>query len=280
MHSEIRKKELQTAREAKVPPVDISIIQLHQFVFCSPLKRFSPRRARSLSQFFACRVSRLITLKAFLLLSFCLTLITWSGSARIYALPSQDILFQAPLSCPVGSEPSSVTSADFNNDGHLDLAVANNALDNLSILVGNGNATFQQAANYDVGEEPRFVITGDFNGDGYLDLVVANELSDNVSILLSNGDGTFQNAVHYEDGDGPRSVATGDFDGNGHLDLAVANHGSEWPYPSNLSILVGNGNGTFQPLANYAVGNGPRSVATGDFNGDGRVDLAVANYNS
>src|SRR6266498_3119624 len=82
----------------------------------------------------------------------------------------------------------------------------------------------------------------------------------------------FTAATNFGAGDRPRSVAVGDFNGDGRQDLAVANQGS-----GNVSILLGNGNGTFGAATNFAVGNGPLSVVVGDFNGDGRQDLAVAN---
>jgi protocatechuate 3,4-dioxygenase beta subunit len=165
-----------------------------------------------------------------------------------------------------------VTTGDFNGDGKLDLAVANEMSNTVSILLGNGDGTFQTAVNYDVGSYPRSVTAGDFNGDGKLDLAVANYFSSNVSILLGNDDGTFQTAVNYSAGTNPSSVTTGDFNGDGKLDLAVANSGG-----NTVSILLGNGDGTFQTAMNYGVGTNPFSVTTGDFNGDGKLDLAVAN---
>jgi ABC-type transporter MlaC component len=168
-----------------------------------------------------------------------------------------------------------VTVGDFNGDGKPDLAVSNSDGDNVSILLGNGNGTFQTAINYAVGSDPFSVIVGDFNGDGKLDLAVANYSTNNVSVLLGNGNGTFQTAVNYAVGAYPRSGAAGDFNGDGKLDLAVANQ-----YGSNVSILLGNGNGTFQEAVSYAVGVEPFSVIVGDFNGDGKLDLAVANWES
>jgi hypothetical protein len=175
----------------------------------------------------------------------------------------------------VGTNPASVAVGDFNGDGKLDLAVANSASNNVSVLLGNGDGTFQAAVNYAVGTNPASVAVGDLNGDGKLDLAVANIGSNNVSVLLGNGDGTFKAAVNYAVGSSPYSVAVGDFNGDGKLDLAVANPGS-----NNVSVLLGNGDGTFQTAVNYAVGSYPYSVAVGDFDGDGRMDLAVANHGS
>jgi hypothetical protein len=143
----------------------------------------------------------------------------------------------------------------------------------VSVLLGNGDGTFQAARNFAAGNRPWSVAVGDFNGDGIPDLAVANSYSNNVSVLLGNGDGTFQAARNFAAGSFPLSVAVGDLNGDGTLDLAVANSGG-----NNVSVLLGNGDGTFQAARNYAVGNGPLSVAVGDFNGDGAPDLAVANF--
>src|SRR5437773_1113750 len=113
---------------------------------------------------------------------------------------------------------------------------------------------------------------GDFDGDGHLDLAVANAYDGTVSVSLGQGDGTFLVAQNYDVGSFPfpTSVAVGDFNGDGKLDLVVASG----PYDSGMvSVLLGRGDGTFQAAQSYAVGNGPRSVAVGDFDGDGFPDL-------
>ncbi len=171
-------------------------------------------------------------------------------------------------------------AGDFNGDGHLDLAVADTGSETVSVLLGNGDGTFQPPAYYAVGTDPDAIVAGDFNGDGRLDLAVENSGSNinffpgTVSVLLGNGDGTFQSQVTDAVGSRPVSIVAGDFNGDGRLDLAVANIGSDM-----VSVLLGNGDGTFQPQVTYAVGSGPDSIVAGDFNGDGRLDLAVANWN-
>ncbi len=125
------------------------------------------------------------------------------------------------------------------------------------------------------------MVAGDFTGDGKLDLAVATGTANTVSILLGNGDGTFQSAVHYPVGNNPDAIVAGDFTGGGKLDLAVAN-----AYDNTVSVLVGNGDGTFRPAVEHPVGlnypgeNGPDAIVAGDFTGDGRLDLAIANYNT
>ncbi|MEO8680596.1 MAG: FG-GAP-like repeat-containing protein [Vicinamibacterales bacterium] len=169
--------------------------------------------------------------------------------------------------------PNSVAVGDVNGDGKPDLAVPNTGSNTVSILLGSGNGTFASGVTYGTGGGPSSVAIGDVNGDGTPDLAVAN-YSQNVSILLGNGNGTFGVMVNYgvATGWGPSSMALGDVNGDGTPDLAVASS-----YLPNVSILLGNGNGTFAPAVNYSVGTDPSSVAIGDVNGDGKPDLAVAN---
>ena len=111
--------------------------------------------------------------------------------------------------------------------------------------------------------------------DGKLDLAAANGVG--VSVLLGNGDGAFQPAVTYAAGTYTESIAVGDFNGDGKLDLVVTNNLSSG---GTVSVLLGNGDGTFQAPRTYGVGASPYGVAVGDFNGDGKLDLAVTNSGS
>ena len=149
----------------------------------------------------------------------------------------------------------------------------------ISVLLGKGDGSFSPAVNYGAGIGPSSVVVGDFNGDSKPDLVVANDSSPgSVSVLLGKGDGSFQPPVSYGVGPSPRSVAAGDFNGDGRPDLAVANLALGLYSPS-VSVLLGKGDGTFEPAVKYAVGFDPRFVAVSDFNGDGKPDLAVI-YNN
>jgi hypothetical protein len=190
------------------------------------------------------------------------------------ALPNPSILLSSS-DIPIGSAgPPSVATGDLNGDGKLD-AVLPNFGNTVSILLGNGDGTFQPRVDYPIGNTPRDVVIADFNGDGKLDLAVTNNGSNTVSVLLGNGDGTFQPEVEYPTGSGSWAIATADFNKDGKLDLVVSNY-----YDGTISVLLGNGDGTFQPHVDYPTGSPsstPVSIAIGDFNRDGELDLAVAN---
>jgi hypothetical protein len=144
------------------------------------------------------------------------------------------------------------------------------------VLLGNGDGTFRAGEFIAASGRPNAVTVGDLAGNGVLDLVVTNFVSNSVSVLLGNGDGTFQAPVSYAVGVFPGAVVLGDFRGNGTLDLAVANTDS--PATSTLSVLRGNGDGTFQSAHNYAAGAMPLGLVVEDFTGDGVPDLAVSGW--
>jgi FG-GAP-like repeat/Abnormal spindle-like microcephaly-assoc'd, ASPM-SPD-2-Hydin len=167
-----------------------------------------------------------------------------------------------------------VVAGDFNGDGFLDLAAANDS-GVISVLIGNGDGTFKPPASYTAGiSYPDYIYTGDFNNDGKLDLAVVNVF--NVGVLLGNGDGTFQPQIVYGSGlfdeGGAVDAKIADFDNDGNLDLVVTNPGGH-----SVVILLGKGDGTFQAPQSYATapGDGPYSPYVGDLNGDGIPDLVV-----
>ena len=136
-------------------------------------------------------------------------------------------------------------------------------------------ATFGGPVMYDAGSVPIAVAIANFNGDAWPDVVAANFYSDNISVLLGTGGGAFANAVNYPAGDAPFAIAVADFNGDAHPDVLVS-HALEFSV-NKLAILLNNGNGTFAAPIDAAITGirYPRSVATGDFNSDGRVDVAA-----
>src|SRR5437016_1582424 len=265
------------------------------------------------------------------LTSFCLVA---SSLLLLLTSPARaQLQFSGPADYAVGTAPVAVAVGDFNGDGKQDLVVVNHGSGNVSILLGNGDGTFQHALDFSAGSTPAFVAVGDFNGDHKADLAVANGSANTVSILLGNGDGTFQLPLQYStdisadyvavadfnndkksdllisaapigplyqasvgillgDGDGRFQspmlttitsfagttplVAIADFNGDGKLDVATGN-AAVYPYRTqgNVIILLGNGDGTFQSPVTSPVNFQPAYLTTGDFNGDGRVDLTV-----
>jgi uncharacterized membrane protein len=195
-----------------------------------------------------------------------------------------------------GYNPYSVAIADVNGDGNLDLIVANeeqsknDSQGSISVMLGKGDGKFHAPVNYSSGGESAYSITvADVNGDGKLDLVVANGCfgsdcsTGSVSVLLGNGDGTFKKAKTYRSGAASvfgAHVAVGDLNGDGKLDLAVANTGSVCCSAGLVGVLLGNGDGTFKKAKTYSTGGFDAIgwVAIADLNGDKKPDLVVANY--
>jgi hypothetical protein len=178
----------------------------------------------------------------------------------------------------------------FNADQHLDLAVTNANDDTVSILInqGTGDGSFVVASTVAVGDAPSSVVASDFNGNGFTDLAVTNLGDDNVVILFGDGAGNFVLAggggstmFGFSAGDAPTAMLSDDFDNDDDSDLAgPANGFGGGPLAGNVGIvfvLLGNGDGTFQATAEYAVGVHPTDVAIADLNGDGFADIAASN---
>src|SRR5262249_19740999 len=147
-----------------------------------------------------------------------------------------------------------VAAGDFNRDGFCDLATAVSVPNGaVSVLVGQGDGSFQTPPFYPVGGAPDTVVSADLNGDGIPHLVTGH-VNGNVSVLLGNADGTFQPHMDFDGGAVfANSVAIGDFNGDGVPDLAVATSYTNNP---KVSVLLGNGDGTFQPRVLYSTGPG------------------------
>ena len=188
--------------------------------------------------------------------------------------------FTAGSPFSAGTNPQSVAVGDFNGDGKPDLAVANTGDNTVTVLLGNGSGQFTAAAGspFAVGASPAFVAAADFNGDGQLDLVTANSGNNTVTVLLGNGSGGFTAAAGspIAVGSSPRSMAVGDFNGDGNPDLVTTDYSG-----NTITVLLGNGSGGFTAATGspFATGVNPSSVAAGDFNGDGKLDLVTSHFN-
>jgi hypothetical protein len=211
-----------------------------------------------------------------------------SGNVAVL-LGNGDGTFQTAVTYSLGaSGATAVAVADVNGDGKPDLIVAtgSNTAGLVGVLLGKGDGTFQAEATYSSGGLSPLAVTVGNLGNGHFDVVVANECADDtctssdVGVLLGNGDGTFQTALTYDSGglysDG---VAIADVNRDGKPDVVVANSSTSTIVDNgDVGVLLGNGDGTLQTANHYSSGAfGAAAVAVADVNGDGKLDLVVAN---
>jgi hypothetical protein len=198
--------------------------------------------------------------------------------AAFLAIPGPAVPdFASPVNFDVGSAPRSVQVADLRGNGIRDLVTANFGNDSISVVLGNGDGTFQPALNIAVGRRPLAVAVADFDGDQIPDLVVANSADDTASVLLGNGDGTFHLAGNFAVGPNPIAVAVGDFNGDRKPDIVTANLGRTGMPGDTVSVLLGNGDGTFQAPRTFPAGRSPTDLSS--FSRFSPLSLAVADFN-
>lgn len=178
---------------------------------------------------------------------------------------------------PTGSTPSPNEAADMNGDGIVDIVTANKVGDSISVLIGNGDGTFQPRVTYPAGDLPRGMAVLDMDGDGDTDVVTANANSSDLSLFFNNGAGVLSPQVRIQGGGAAEwGLAAGDMNEDGILDLVVGAQFSQ-----RVIVMRGNGNGTFtQAGVTENVGGGVWMIVLGDVNGDGHLDAALANGTS
>ncbi|HWC66041.1 MAG TPA: VCBS repeat-containing protein, partial [Thermoanaerobaculia bacterium] len=162
-----------------------------------------------------------------------------------------------------------IATGDFNGDNHSDVVVTTET--GFSVLLGNGDGSFEPPSHVDSTQSFGSIAVGDLDGNGLLGVITGTYGS--IFVYVSNGDGTFQSPVTFSrPNNGP--IAPGDFDGDHRIDIVSASES----FPGSLSVFLGNGDGTFQSPTTTALSFEPTALAVGDFNGDHRDDVAVAPY--
>jgi hypothetical protein len=203
-----------------------------------------------------------------------LDIFSTDSSGNLYLLKGVgDGTFGFATTIPTAPALEYLAVGDFNNDGKVDVALADA---NISILLGNGDGTFQPAKSFALASPASSIAVGDFNKDGNLDLAVTTQVQGQVAVLLGNGDGSLQSAVYFPPGNTsapsgePVSIVVGDLNNDGKLDLLITTE-----VLGNASVLLGQGDGSFQLAGIWGINGGGGSAAIGDFRGNGAPDIVA-----
>ncbi len=208
------------------------------------------------------------------------------GSTTIRVLANNGSgVFTSAATPTSGSAPHSVVALDADGDGDRDLAVANHGADSVTIMRNDGAMSFVSQAAIGVGGAPHSIRSADVDADGDADLVTANDGGDTVSVLIRNASPLSFTRTDFATGPTPKSVAIADMNSDGDLDVITANINGNYPTVVNadgnaVSILLGNGDGTFRTPTHLADPGTPFAVIAADVTGDGLVDLVTANWHS
>lgn len=182
----------------------------------------------------------------------------------------------------------SIVTADFNGDGKLDIAATETDHDDIFLILNRGGGSFSTPKHVATTIAPFALSAADLNGDGKLDLVatvfgvVGSDVTCGIDYFFGNGAGSFGAKQHYHFVGGPEGLAVADINRDKIPDLLIANSGTSsfTGVTDSMTVLIGKKSGTFKLFHSYATLGDPRGVATGDFNGDGFIDAAVACHNS
>jgi hypothetical protein len=179
------------------------------------------------------------------------------------------------------AKPFALAVVDWNGDGRLDLAVTDLGSGTVTLLLADGDGTYRRSAAFAAGRIPRGVVAADVNADGKADLVVAGGQGNTAVVILGDGGGSGE-VRSFAARIAPFHVAVADLDGDTHLDVAVANESNVEALrgKGEVSLLFGDGRGDFRRGPVLAAGSNPADVKAADLNGDGRLDLAVVNWDS
>ena len=223
-----------------------------------------------------------LTFRKYCSLSFVLTLaigLFLGTAAPTWGQLPSHTSFVALQAFPVGQNPIAMATSDLRRNGKLDVITANVQSSDVSVLLGNGDGTYQDAVNYPVGTAPFGVVVADFDGDGVPDLAVAS--SSGISVLLGKGNGTFHSAttVAISAGTPSHGLVAADFNGDGKMDVALIIAPPQIGTVA-VAVLLGNGAGGFRAPASFSVHSGASFIAVGDFNGDGKRDLITSGSSS